>query len=342
MALFRRVTLADVAAQANVSAKTAGLALRGDASVSLETSRHIRQIAEGLGYQRREDATALLGVITPQFNQPFYVTFFQTIQNFVSREGYLLSIVQYGDVRDEPALIRELDRSHVEGIILLSPISPPIRFEPLLRPQRPIVAVNSSLLPRRGLACIGVDNTVGASAALESLLADGHQRIAYLGGPQTSGSNIARRRTYESILRERGLFDYRLVTEIAGALPTEQMDYGYSRTRRLLEETGSARPTAICAYNDLLALGAMRALADLGLQAPEHMSVVGFDNLEESRFSIPRLSTVAVPRHELANQSIRKLMDLLETGPEGGEYDATSFATTFMSRESTGPVPHGE
>src|SRR5688572_19717001 len=135
MALFRRVTLADVAAQANVSAKTAGLALRGDASVSLATSRHIRQTAERLGYQRREDATALLGVITPQFNQPFYVTFFQTIQNFVSRQGYLLSIVQYGDVRDEPALIRELDRSHVEGIILLSPISPPIRFESLLRPQ---------------------------------------------------------------------------------------------------------------------------------------------------------------------------------------------------------------
>jgi DNA-binding LacI/PurR family transcriptional regulator len=332
-----RVTIAEIARLSGVSPKTAGLALRGDPSVSLETSRRVRDIASRTHYKRREEATTLLGVITPQFNQPFYIGFYQTIQSFVSRHGYLLSIVQYGDVRDEPTLIRELDRTHVEGILLLSPSSPAVRFEPLLTAQRPVVAVNSSLSPRRGLACIGVDNSKGTREALEHLLVLGHKRIAYLGGPTTSGSNIARKGVYEEFLSQRGLFDYRLLSEVDGPLPVEQFEYGYARTRRLWDEIQTERPTAIFAYNDLFALGAMRAIKDLGLELGHQVSVIGFDNLEQSRFSIPRLSTVSVPRHELATNAVRKLVELIEAGPDGGEYTKLVLSTDFLPRESIGP-----
>jgi LacI family transcriptional regulator len=271
--------------------------------------------------------------VTPQYNQPFYVPFYEIFQSYASRDGYLLNIVQAGDVRDEPALVRELDKAKVEGIILLSPSSPANRFEPLLTTHRPMVAVNSSMESRPGLATIAVNNETGLREAIKSQLEKGHRAFVYFGGPSTSGSNRARRAIIESALGEQRIADLRVI-EMRGPLPADQQEYGYVRARELLKELGNSTKPALLTYNDLIALGAIRAVYDEGLSVPKHMSIVGFDNLEASRLSVPRLSTVAVPRDEMAVEAVRTLIRMIEMDFGAPSY-RSEFSTRYLEREST-------
>lgn len=326
---MKRATLADVARGAGVSVKTASLALRGDRVVSMETTRLVRAAAENLSYERQGVGAPLLGVVTPLMNHPFYAEFHQLMEEVAGRQGYSLHIAQTAARRDELSVIAELDRERVDGIVLLSPNTPDAELRTVVRKLRPIVAINTVLHPRPGLTCVNFDQESGTRQMLQYLLDSGRRHIAYLSGPSGSLSNQARQRLHESFLSDHGLFDYRLVMEMRGSTPAGY-EFGYSACQQLLER--NAQPDAVFAYNDLVAVGAMRAIFDMSRDIPTDVAVVGFDDLDVARFTRPRLATVQVPRRQAAGLAIRRLMDAVEAPDISA--DLIVLPTEFIPRES--------
>jgi LacI family transcriptional regulator len=132
------------------------------------------------------------------------------------------------------------------------------------------------------------------------------------------------------VLKEAGCFDYRLIIEISGSAPAGY-DFGYAACKRLLEL--NEFPEAILAFNDLVAIGAMRQIKDSQLSVPEDVSVVGFDDLDISRFTTPRLSTVQVHRRAAATEAIRLL--IAHVGNPDEAPSEVILPTEFIRREST-------
>lgn len=332
--MANRITIAAIAEAAEVSSKTVSLALRNSQAVSPQTARRVREAAKRLGYQRHREPTALLGVITPRTSHPFYGDLLHTIEEYADHIGYSIMFRRTDfKVADELTAIHELDQARVDGIVLLTPSSPSSRLKPLVQPNRPMVAINSTLSPQPGLACLSADNETGARQAVDYLLDRGHTRIAYLAGP--AGSLGRRRRIYEEALRQRGCFDYRYIVESGEGGPATYT-HGYEACRQLIYlAPGEALPTAVFAFNDLVALGALRALHERGLRVPDDIWVIGFDDLDFARFTIPSLTTVSVPKRELASEAIKTLIRLIEAGPDGQTLEPVILATRFVLREST-------
>ena len=326
----RRTTIDAVARAAGVSAKTASLALRGDRTVSNATTRKVRAAADRLNYDRLGRTLPIIGVVTPLMNHPFYAEFHQLMEDLAARSGYALRIEPTGERRDEQTVIDDLDRGRAEGVVLLSPRILEVELAPLLRTHRPMVAINSTMRARPGLSTVNFDQAHGERQALDLLLAQGHKRIAYLAGPSSSLSNRVRQATYESTLRKAGCFDYRLIIEISGSAPASY-DFGYAACKRLLELRDF--PEAILAFNDLVAIGAIRQIEDSQLRVPDDVSVIGFDDLDISRFTSPRLSTIQVHRRAAATEAIRILIALMNDPDETPE--EVTLPTEFIRREST-------
>jgi LacI family transcriptional regulator len=111
--------------------------------------------------------------------------------------------------------------------------------------------------------------------------------------------------------------------------------FGFDSCRRLLSPTGRL-PTAILAYNDLVAIGAIRAILDHGFMVPDDISVIGFDDLDLAQYSAPRLSTVSVSRRQMALQAIRMLIDTIESGQPTTTEESLLLPAELILRESTG------
>jgi LacI family transcriptional regulator len=327
----RRPTVAAVAVAAGVSVKTASLALKGDRAVGSDTTRRVREAADRLGYVRWGRASPVLGVITPILNHPFYSEFHQLMEEVAARRDYVVSLVSTGEHRDELSVIDELDRSRVSGIIMLSPGVTDREIEMRVSVHRPIVTINDTLSARPGLSRLNFDQEIGATQAIEYLIAAGRRRIAYLSGPSSSLSNSARLKTFRSVLAGHDLFDYRLLIEMQGRAPASY-EFGFASCKRVLELT--ERPDAILAFNDLVAVGAMRQIADADLKVPEDIAVIGYDDLEIARFARPRLATVQVPRRAAASTAMETLLSLVEN-PDADPVDIT-LPTEFIKRESAG------
>lgn len=341
----KRVTIEAIAAETGFSTRTVWLALRGQPGVAPETAEEILQAAERLGYRRHHDLPRRLGLVTPRVGHSSYVDFLHTIQIEAGFKGYVLDVRHTdGSPPGEAALVAELDRERIAGLVLLGPATPHAQLGEWARsrPERPLIAINveARLTPQPpNLLYLAVDNEMGVREAVAHLVELGHERIAYIAGRGGSRSNVARQRAYEAALAERSLLDLdrRYIVPAASAAPAD-FGVGYEACRRLLA-TGGPRPTAIVAYADVVAVGALRAAADLGLTVPDDVSIVGIDDVALADFSIPRLTTVVIPRKRQAELTVQALVDFLESGSADAPPEGFLLGTHLIVRESTGAVP---
>lgn len=333
-AMSNRVTIRDIADRAGVSIKTVSLALRGDRSVAPQTAASVREVAQRLGYRRFLEPSGLIGVITPRTSHPFYGEILHWLQAHILHAGLTIRVRDTDfKVAEELAAFHDFDQAQVDGVILVNPSAPINRIRRFLRPSRPIIAINTSWLAQDGLASLDADYQGGARQAAEYLIDEKHTRIAYLSGPE--GSLTKRRQVYEDVLKDHGCFDYRFFVD-AGESGPATFENGYSACLRLFELASvKTLPTAILAFNDLVALGAIRAIHEKGLSVPEDVSVLGFDDLDLAKFTVPKLSTVAVPRKQLASEAVKLLLHHLEGDQEVAPPERLVLPTTFIAREST-------
>jgi DNA-binding LacI/PurR family transcriptional regulator len=291
---------------------------------------------EHMGHLATRESSRLLGVVTPFLHHPFYTSLLQLMRDAARPTGYSLRIVDSaGQSHEELNAIQELDRTRVEGIILLSPASPEVTLEPALHPQRPIIVINSWLWeshnPPAGAVVLNWDIEHGARAAMQYLFEEQHTRIAFIDSAVSARSNHTPRNVYELMMVERSL-EYQYVVEAHD--PLHDYESGYRAGRRLMGAPKGEQPTAILACNDGVALGAMRAVVDCEYSVPDYVSVIGFEDWDVSDFSIPRLTTVGMSRANLATTAIRLLIGIAQRDRAAGP--PPLIPTRLVIRDSSG------
>jgi len=337
------VTMRDVARLAGVSTKTVSNVVNGYEHVSDGTRARVQRALDHLGYemnvaarQLRSGRTGIIALALPELGQPYFAELAEEVVRYAEGCGLTVLIEQTGptDVDRERQVLIGTRRHLVDGVVFSS-LALGQQELGSARPDFPVVLLGENV--RRGtLDHVSIDNVPAARAATEHLVALGRRRIAALGRVPTQrmGTATLRLQGFSEALREAGLPS----RDVVVAEPWHR-DAGAAAAESLLRRR-EPLPDAIFCLNDTLALGALRALLRAGVRVPDDVALIGFDDLEESRYSFPSLSTVAPGRPEIARRSIDLLRHRMLVGFPSGDGPREVFARyELIPRESTlGPA----
>jgi LacI family transcriptional regulator len=330
--------LATVAASAGVSVATVSKVLNGRSDVSESTRARVQEILRQHEYVGRRPE--------PVVERAAVELFYQGVLNSYSVE-VIQGVVEAGQAADVDVVvsahperaharsastgraapwIREMTANGRRAVIGITSELTAADVAALSRARLPLVVVDPMNVVQPDVTSVGSTNFAGGMAATQHLLSLGHRRIAYLGGPPTSGCNQAR------------MNGYRGAMEAAGA--TVPKDYVW--LREFLYDDGLAGgaalldlpepPTAIFAGSDEVALGAMEAARARGLRVPEDLSVVGFDDTQVARLASPQLTTVRQPIREMGAVALRTALQL--AAGEKVDSHHVELATQLIVRDS--------
>jgi LacI family transcriptional regulator len=301
------VTIKDVAREANVSVATVSRVLNGSGPVSDETRRRIREVAGRMRYVPHSGARSLitsktetLGVLLPDLYGEFFSEVIRGMDDTAQKNGFHLLISRaYADRHGIETAIRAM-RGRVDGVVAMSP---DLDAESLLNLPSTIPVVLLCSVPRGNeIDSLTIQNSRGAKEMVSHLISLGHRRIAIIKGSPRNYDAAERLRGYRTALREAGILpDHSL--ERAGNF-TEAAGYAAALELLALRE----RPTAIFAANDSMAIGALSALRESGVEVPKEMAVAGFDDIPLARYMDPPLSSVHVPICELGARAVDLLL----------------------------------
>lgn len=334
-------TISDVAEAAGVSRATVSRVMNGLRGED-DLTRRVREVAERLAYRPSATARSLslgrtlaVGVVVPDLANPMFQAVLRAVTDGAYRNGYGVVIAETAG-RDE----REVDvvratRARCDALVLVSPQMSEAALEAAADELGPLVLVNRSL-PGSRLASVNVDYAEAMYTVLEHLVDLGHESIAYLQGPATSPSNLARLEGVESAQVSFG--GTSLVTLPCGPTVAD----GYAAAEAVL----ATRATAVVAYNDQVAFGLLAHLSELGVSVPEDVSVVGFDDIELARYAAPSLTTVRVPHDQLGAHAWERLSaQVAGTAAVPDDHEADTHTqilpTQLVVRASSGPAPAG-
>jgi LacI family transcriptional regulator len=337
-------TLKDVGAYLGLSPATVSLVINqspGSESIPKETQRRVLAAVEKLGYRPnlvarslRSRRSSTVGILVPEISEGYATGVLSGVENLLLSRGYfyLLASHQFDErlVRENLDLLK--DRL-VEGLILINTRTP-------MPPGLPTVVV-SGHRRERDVVNVIIDHDRAASLALEHLAALGHRKIAVLRGhPWTADAEI-RWRSIERAAKEHGLeipagLTLQIGDPAVGADASPEIHYreGYLYGKRLLAAENGF--TAFFAFNDISAIGAIKAFHDAGLRVPEDISVVGFDDIEVASFHNPGLTTVRQPLQEMGEIAADLLLAWL--AGERPEEDFVTVEPELVVRSSTGPA----
>lgn len=335
-----RVTILDVAAEAQVSIASVSAALNDRPGVSQETRSRILAVADRLGWVPSIRGRSLSGkrayavglvlerATTVLESDPFFAAFIAGVESVLEQRGYALVLQMAGTHKAATERYRQMALDHrVDGVFLTDMASTDPRV-PLLRDLGlPAVAVNSE--PGCGLPSVRQDHLPGLRALVERVVALGHTDIAHLAGRRGLIHTRQRLAVWRSVLADAGL---RPGPVAYGDFSTES---GSRAAPRLLG--GEEPPTAVVCASDLMAVGLVSGAGALGLDVPRDVSVTGFDGIEIGGFVRPALTTVATTPRRLGAAAAEMLLAVLDGDPVE---DVEIAATTPVLRESlVGPRP---
>jgi DNA-binding LacI/PurR family transcriptional regulator len=338
--MTKRATLKDIARQTGVTYQTVSKILRSsNINVTPELRQRVESTAAELGYvpnvtarNLRARSSYLIGyswqLDPPNHVNPVLEQFLQSIVDTAERSGYHVLLFPRRTGEDITASYTELARTgRVDGFILSSLNYNDPRISVLQDLKVPFVAFgrsdDDSTYPY-----VDVDNRTGIRMAVEHLLEQGHRRIAAIAWPEGSRVGTERLRGYFDAMQAAGL-----VIDPLWVIHGEGLDeYGYRAAISLLELPEHRRPTAIVTLVDLIAIGAMRAIKECGLQVGRDIAVTGFDDVPIIQYLQPALTSVRQPVWEIGRRVIEMLVALLEgDAPKGQEM----LAPRLMIRESS-------
>ena len=328
-----RPSMADVARLAGVSSQTVSRVSNGQANVDEATRKRVLEAMQTLGYRPNHAARALksgrfhtIGVIMITLQTFGNIRTLDAIATEAARADNSVLLMPISDrtLSGVSGAYRRLSAQAVDGAVIILEARFLDRAEFALPPGIPVVVVDSGAGP--GYTVVDTDQALGARQATEHLLGLGHRQVWHIAGPETSFSAAHRAESWEESLRRAGITPPPL---LRGDWTTES---GYAHGLALGRETDL---TAIFAANDEMALGAMRALHELGRDVPGEVSVVGFDDMEVSASFWPPLTTVRQDFAAVGRLSIQKL--LAKLGDPETAADTTIVPTELITRASTAP-----
>jgi DNA-binding LacI/PurR family transcriptional regulator len=272
--------------------------------------------------------TFCVAVLVPDIGDEFSSSLISGIEKRLAKQGYFYFVVSH---RGAPELIEKspdtlLDRG-VEGMIFIN--TPLGRSLPV-----PVVAI-SDITTASDVTSVLIDNSLAAKLALKHLVSLGHQKIAFFRGPRGNGDSEDRWRSMKKAAAALRIGIRPEWTRELGRYPecneTSMSDLGYHAARELLEVSDEF--TALVAFNDGSAIGAIRAFRDAGLTVPTDVSVVGFDDIEQAAFIIPRLTTIRQPLVSMGELAAGNLIKRIEKPSEKSR--EVVVEPTLVVREST-------
>ncbi|MDT0317378.1 LacI family DNA-binding transcriptional regulator [Streptomyces millisiae] len=317
-----RPRIKDVARRAGVSEKTVSNVINDYAHVSERTRRVVREAIEELGYRvnlagrhLRRGRTGIVALVVPELDIPYFAELANGIIAHAERKD--LTVLVHRTRADREHELAALDgfRSDFADGVILSPLA---LTGDDLRERRgtlPLVLLGETVEP--GFADhVAIDNVLAAREATAHLLGLGRRRILAVGGRDRPGPGTAEARTlgYRRALEGAGLaYDPAAVWPVAEF----RMPHGAAAVAEAL--AAGHRFDALLCLNDQLALGALRALHEHGLRVPEDVAVVGFDDVEAGRYSVPTLTTVAPDTDAVASVAVELLLHRIAEAGDGGE-----------------------
>lgn len=350
--MAKKVTIADVAEEAGVSTGTVSAVINNKSSVRTETRRHVlsaidllgytpSRSAQNLGSKRRVDGgdTNVLGVIVKEANNPFYSEVVMGVHDVVKEEGYRMYVsTSEGQYEEEGNLITSFRERQLDGAIIAPVIHENVDLSHLFTLRRtnfPFV-----LLERiQGLrsSVVSIDNVEAGKKAVAHLLDHGHERVVHFAGPPYTQHTRDRIRGVQVAFSESNARFSEDVIVNAGA----HMEDGYRVAKAMFEEINRAsRPTGVTCFNDLVALGVLRALAELDLTVPDDVSVVGCDDIPTAAYLSVPLTTVRAPKYEMGQRAADLLLEHLSTSSHDDEDPGRSHVhleSELVVRASTRP-----
>jgi DNA-binding LacI/PurR family transcriptional regulator len=330
------VSLKDIASRAGVSLATVSNVVNGYRPVGEATRARVQHAIDELGYapnlsarHLRRGRTGIIALAVPELDNPYFAELAAVAIRQARDQGFTLLLDHTdGDRSRELRLVEGFREQIIDGLVL-SPVR--IGRTDILnrRSRTPLVLVGESVYDVPYLH-IAIDNVAASHVAVQHLVSLDRHRIAFVGAHPDASRQPAhlRLRGYQEALTAAGLpFQPALVA----TTPQFGRSGGLAGMRTLL--AGPRPPDAVFAYNDLIAIGAMRAIAEAGLRVPEDIAVIGFDDIEEGRFSRPTLTTISPDKERIGRLAVQSLIALVE----GQSADAGEVQPPFrlVTREST-------
>ncbi|MBT2513815.1 LacI family DNA-binding transcriptional regulator [Arthrobacter sp. ISL-30] len=330
-------TLHDVARVAGVSFKTVSNVINNHPHVRDSTRAKVEEAIAALGYRPNLTARSLrsghTGAVTlavPQLRLPYFAELADAVIDAAAKHGLVVLIEQTGGERERELEVMSSPRLKMSDGLIFSPLGMGQEDAELVKADVPVVLLGERIFSS-GCDHITMQNVAAARAATEHLLDLGRQRIAVIGAHEGEviGSAGLRMRGYREALEARNIpYD----DAIVGYMWSWHRANGAAAMRELLER--GVEFDAVFGLNDTLAQGAMRVLQEAGYRVPDDLAVIGFDDLDETRYSLPTLSTVDPGRDEIAETAIRVLMERIKN-PDGGAPREIETAFRVVGREST-------
>lgn len=333
--------LADIAAQAGVSEATVSRVLNGKPGVSAATRQSVLAALDLLGYERpvrlRQRSAGLVGLVTPELENPIFPAFAQVIGQALTRQGYtpvLCTQTPGGSTEDE--LVEMLVDRGVAGIIFLSGLHADTtadmeRYDKLIGQGVPFVLING-FTERVAAPFVSPDDRAAVRLAITHLAALGHERIGLAVGPKRFVPVL---RKIEGFVRSMG--------DVLGT-PADEAEKLIRHSLYTLEGGQAAAAallgdgcTAVVCASDMMALGAIRAVRQLGLSVPHDVSVVGYDDSPLIAFTDPPLTTIRQPVTAMGQAAVRALLE--EIGGTPAPHSEFVFLPELVVRGSTASGP---
>ena len=334
----RTVSLKILARHLDLSTATVSVVLngaRGSAAIPQSTKDRVFAAAEKLKYRPhfvarslRKQRTFTIGVVVPEVSEGYAALVMSGIENQLLQSGYFYFVASH---RHKPDLLREcatslLGRS-VDGLIAVD-------TQWRHKVSIPVVSV-SGHDKVEGVTNILLDHSAATSLAIEHLIGLGHRNVAYIKGQAFSSDTEVRWQAMQAACGKWNVpFDSELTEQLTGDSSSPEM--GYAATQSIISKGKTF--TALFAFNDISAIGAIRALRESGLRVPHDVSVVGFDDILSAAFQNPSLTTVRQPLLRMGEIAAELVVRRIEDATKTQETEAIVLQPELVVRESTGPA----
>ncbi|MDE2387435.1 MAG: LacI family DNA-binding transcriptional regulator [Actinomycetales bacterium] len=332
----RKPSMFDVAEFCGVSHQTVSRVINGHPNVSEKTRAKVLKAIEKLGYTQNLSARALatgrsgaIGVLT--LDSPLFgpTSMLHSIQVAARARGYRVVLASIAEITNQALAegILELQNVNVDGIVVIAPRSATTDQPLTIKPRVPVVFREG--IDTENYSVVDLDQRRAAIKAVELLTELGHREIAHIAGPK------------DWLVAERRRDGWLDALKAVKAKPASEVrgdwspDSGYRAAKTLLGKGGGF--TAIFCANDAMAFGALTALRDAGIQVPQQVSVLGFDNAAESAYAVPPLTTVEQDFDEVGRELIEQL--LRQVDGEAQNVRKVMLTTKLVERASTAAAP---
>ena len=333
-----KITLEEIARMANVSKATVSRVINNvPTGVSDQTRRRVKDVLSSMNYVERENGesghalkTCSLGLIIPDITNPFFAELAREISNAAMQRGYTVLLGNSGfSPKSEQRIITAFVAKRVDGVLFVPTRSEYLEdYRTFARYHVPCVLLDRDIAGMERCAAVLSDNANISYRCCELLITNGSERIAYITGTTQTSTAQERLRGYREALSAHGLpYDPELIVQ-----GNYTLESGYNAVLEL-ERKGAGYQAVLCG-NDLMALGAIKALHELCYAIPDDREVIGFDNIAYSQYTDPPLTTVQQPTIEMGRKAVELLVENIE-GRGGLQEHCVRLQPKLLRRKTT-------